>query len=74
MVWPSYGRAKLVGLTFEEIEANPPSPGVWITNLVSSVVPIYVLAWLFVKLEVMTAGKGLMLGFLMALCFLTFQA
>ena len=57
----------LVGLDMATIEANPPGTGVWITNFVSTVVPVYVLAWLFTKLDVSSAlqgaGIGLLIGF-----------
>jgi hypothetical protein len=57
----------MVGLSMEEIEASGPGAGVWITNLIATVVPLYVLAWLLLKLNVTTglrgAGIGLLIGF-----------
>ena len=57
----------LVGLDLATIEANPAGAGVWLTNTVATVVPVYVLAWLFTKLNVNTAlqgaGIGLLIGF-----------
>ena len=43
---------EMVGLDTAAIEANPPGAGVWITNVVAAVLSLYVLAWLFVKLNV----------------------
>ena len=44
-----------------------PGTGIWITNLVATVVPLYVLAWLFTKIGVNSAlqgaGIGLLIGF-----------
>jgi hypothetical protein len=58
---------RMVGLSMEEIEASGPGAGVWITNLIATVVPLYVLAWLLLKLNVTTglrgAGIGLLIGF-----------
>lgn len=58
---------EMVGLDMATIEANPPGAGVWITNLISSVIPLYVLAWLFAKLDIRSgiygAGIGLLITF-----------
>ena len=58
---------EMVGIDRATVEANPPGAGIWITNLVATVVPLYVLAWLFTKLDVNTAlmgaGMGLLIGF-----------
>ncbi len=48
---------EMVGLDQATIEANPPGAGIWITNLISSVLPLYVLAWLLVKLNVTSPCK-----------------
>ena len=50
---PIFGDAwmGMVGLDLATIEANPPGAAIWITNVISSLVPLYVLAWLFVKLD-----------------------
>ncbi len=60
---------KLVGLTLEEIEASPPDAGIWISNVISSAAPIYLLAWLFVKMNITSGMKGLMIGFLAGFVF-----
>lgn len=57
---PLFGDAwmGMVGLDLETIEANPPGAGIWITNVISSIVPLYVLAWLYVKLDVQSGVRG----------------
>lgn len=59
----------MVGLTMADIEANPPGAGIWITNIIATVVPVYVLAWLFTKLNVNSAISGLIYGFLISFSF-----
>lgn len=59
----------MVGLDEATVEANPPSAGVWITNLIATVVPAYALAWLFTKLNVESALQGAGFGFLIAFAF-----
>ena len=59
----------LVGLDKATVEANPPGAAVWITNLVATVVPVYVLAWLFKELKVESALKGAGIGLLIAFAF-----
>ena len=51
---PIFGDAwmGMVGLTEEAVMADPAGAGEWITNIVSAVVSMYVLAWLFTKLNV----------------------
>ncbi len=61
---------KMVGLDMATIEANPPGAGVWITNLVATVVPVYVIAWLFTKLNVETALRGAGIGLLLGFAFI----
>lgn len=59
----------MVGLNMEMIEANPPGAGIWISNLISSLLPLYLLAWLFVQLNVISGVRGLALGFLIGFVF-----
>ena len=72
-IWygPLFGEAwmELEGLDLATIEANPAGAGEWITNIISSVAGIYLLAWLFVKLGVNTILKGLWYGFLIGFVF-----
>ena len=52
--------------------ASPPKdPGgaIWVLNAVAIIAPIYLLAWLFTKLNVTSAVRGAVLGFLITFCF-----
>lgn len=68
---PLFGEAWMghVGLDMEIIEQNQPGAGIWISNLIATVVPLYVLAWLFVKIGVDSALQGAFIGFLIAFSF-----
>jgi len=72
-IWydPLFGESwmALVGLDRVTVEANPPGASVWITNLVASVVPVYVLAWLFVQLDVRSGMRGAGIGLLIVVAF-----
>lgn len=59
----------LIGTDMAIVQANPPSPAVWFLNFVAVVAPLYLLAWLFTKLNVTSGGKGALIGFLIAFCF-----
>lgn len=59
----------LVGLDRVTVEANPPGAAIWISNLVSSITPVYVLAWLFIKLDVRSGIKGAGIAFLIVFSF-----
>ncbi|MCH7514993.1 MAG: DUF1761 domain-containing protein [Bacteroidetes bacterium] len=58
---------EMSGLSLADIEANPPGAGVWITNFIATVVPLYVLAWLLHNMNVESgmggAGIGLLISF-----------
>ena len=60
---------EMVGLDMATAEANPPGTGVWLTNTVATIVPVYVLAWLFTKLNVDSVVKGIGLGLLITFSF-----
>ena len=60
---------QMVGLDRATVEANPPGASIWITNLIASVLPLYVLAWLFTKMNVSSALKGAWIGFLITFSF-----
>lgn len=68
---PLFGESwmKMVGLDMATVEANPPGTGAWITNFIATVVPLYVLAWLFVKLGVSSGVEGAGIGLLIAFSF-----
>jgi hypothetical protein len=59
----------MVGLDTATIEANPPGAGEWITNIFSAVVSMYVLAWLFTKINVTSLVQGLLIGLLIGFAF-----
>lgn len=59
----------MVGLDPATVEANPPGAGVWITNIIATVVPVYVLAWLFVQLGVDNLLRGALIGLAIAFAF-----
>ena len=59
----------MVKIDMAAVEANPPGMGIWITNIVSCVASLYMLAWLFTKLNVTEGLRGAMLGFLISFCF-----
>lgn len=61
----------MVGIDLATIEANPASAGAWITNVISAVASVYLLAWLFVKLSVDSLSKGLLYGFLIGFVFVS---
>ena len=72
-LWYSYLFAEtwmeMVGLDLAVVEANPPGAAVWITNLISTVVPLYVLAWLFGKMNVSSGIQGAGIGLLITFSF-----
>lgn len=55
---------EMTGLDLETIEANPPGAGVWISNVLSSLLPLYLIAYVFVRMNVGSAVSGLTFGFL----------
>ena len=59
----------MVGLSMAEVEANPPGAAIWISNVVSTVIPLYVLAWLFTKLNVKSGLMGLFYGLIISFSF-----
>ncbi len=68
---PIFGESwmAMVGLDQAAVDANPPGTGTWVTNLFSTVVPLYVLAWLFGKLGVASGVHGAGLGLLISFSF-----
>ena len=68
---PLFGQQWMAMVELDEaaIEANPPGAGIWITNILSSVVPLYLLAWLFVKLDVRNGIRGAGLALLFSFSF-----
>lgn len=66
-----YGKQwqQMVDLSDQQAEANMGNIGMWITNFVSTAITVYAISWLFTKLNVDTAVKGLLLGLLIAFAF-----
>jgi len=60
---------EMVGLDTATVEANPAGMGVWFTNVVAAALSMYVLAWLFVKLNVKSLGRGIWIGFVVGFSF-----
>ena len=68
---PLFGEAwmGMVGLDTAAIEADPAGAEEWITNIFSAIVSMYVLAWLFTKMNVDTLAKGCLYGLLIGFSF-----
>jgi hypothetical protein len=60
---------EMVGITMTDAETGSGAAGIWITNFIATVVPMYVLAWIFVKMNIDSALKGLGTGLLIAFSF-----
>jgi len=61
--------SEMVGLDMAAIEANPSGVGVWVHSFASSIISMYVLAWIFTRLNVTTWLKGAGYGFLIEFAF-----
>lgn len=65
-VWygPLFGETwmEMVGLTMADAENMDGMAGIWISNIVSSVLAVYLLAWLLSKLGIASGIKGAILG------------
>ncbi len=59
----------LVGLDMATIEANPLGTSIWISNTIATVVSVYVLAWLFTRMNVGSAGEGALIGLVIGFAF-----
>ncbi len=70
---PLFGDAwmEAVGLTQADAESGSGSIGLWVTNLVASAGAVYMLAWVFTKLNVQSIQSGLINGVLIAFFFYT---
>ena len=68
---PLFGEAwmGMVGLDMATIEADPAGAEEWITNIVTAVVSMYVLAWLFTRINVTSLVQGLLIGSLIGFSF-----
>lgn len=68
---PFFGESWMqhVGLDMDTVQENPPGAGIWITNAIATIIPLYTLAWLFVRLRIESALQGLLVGFAIAFSF-----
>ncbi len=60
---------EMVGLDLDTVMANPPGAGAWITNAIATIIPVYALAWLFTKLGVNSALKGMLYALFISFAF-----
>lgn len=61
---------EMVGLTMADAEANPSGTGIWLSNTIATIIPVYVMAWFFTKLNVESAFKGAGIGLLIGFSFI----
>ena len=68
---PLFGDAWMghVGLDRATVEANPPATGLWITNTIATIIPLYTLAWLYTRLKIRSAFEGGLIGLLIGFSF-----
>ncbi|MCB0688102.1 MAG: DUF1761 domain-containing protein [Saprospiraceae bacterium] len=68
---PLFGKTWMrdVGMDPAMIEQNSPGVAIWITNAIATIVPLYTLAWLFVRLRIENAFQGAMIGLLIGFSF-----
>ncbi len=59
----------MVGLDMAEVEANPPGASIWISNIIATIIPLYVLAWLWIKLNVESGLEGAWIALMIAFSF-----
>src|SRR5688500_68395 len=59
----------MVDLDQATMESEGMDAGLWITNLIASLAPLYLLAWLFARLNVTSGLRGAVIAFLIAFCF-----
>ena len=58
----------LVELDQATMQSDSMDPGIWILNSVAIIASIYVIAWLFVTLNVRSGMRGAMIAFLVTFC------
>jgi hypothetical protein len=59
----------MVELDQATMESDSMEAGLWITNFIASLAPVYLLAWLFTKLDITSGLRGAVIAFLIAFCF-----
>jgi hypothetical protein len=57
-----------VGIDQASMEAESAHPSIWILNTIAIVAPIYLLAWLFVRMNVTSGILGALTAFLITFC------
>ena len=62
--WMSMVQMDQARMENEGMEAGP-----WIANFLASLAPLYLLAWLFTKLNVASGVRGAIIAFLITFCF-----
>lgn len=60
---------EMVGLDPAVVAANPPGAGIWISNIIATLIPLYVLAWLFIRMGVKSGVEGAGIGLLISFSF-----
>ncbi len=61
---------EMVGLDKAQVEANPPGAEIWISNIIATVIPLYALAWLFIRMGVSSGIQGAGIGLLISFSFI----
>ena len=59
----------MVELDPASMEGGAGDAGIWITNFIASLAPLYFLAWLFTKLDITSGTRGAAIAFLISFCF-----
>jgi hypothetical protein len=59
----------MVELDQATMESDSMEAGLWITNFIATLAPLYLLAWLFTKLDVTSGLRGAVIAFLISFCF-----
>ena len=59
----------MVGLDMSSAESGAGEAGLWITNFIACLAPVYVLAWLFTKLNVTSGVRGAGIAFRISFTF-----
>ena len=67
---PLFGESwmSMVGVDPGSAQSSAGQAGLWITNFVATLAPVYLLAWLFTKLGVTSGLRGAGLAFVITFC------
>jgi hypothetical protein len=58
-----------VGYDQESMQEDSMNPAIWVLNSVAIIAPIYLLAWLFIKLNIVTGIRGALIALAITFCF-----